>query len=296
MAHPGENPVDVEHRLGEHRGPAGHAGQNAGLQSEHVEVRVDHQVAVVGAETRHGHPVGRHTEGAAVGHQHTLGLPGGARGEEDVREVVRTQSGPALIDLGPSRFGGPVDEGGPGLRADRSLPPGHDDGPQFGQFDLGGPQHGDIVGPEKFGDRDQCRGSGPPEQVGRLPTLEAGVDGHQHGPGHGEAQEGDGPLGAVEGPDGHPVARFDTGHHQGGREGASLLEEFCVGQPGRAVLNGEMRAERLGGRGGYLGDAPPRGAALAHRTLASSMFISLARFPPMILRIFSSLRPSSSSM
>ena len=45
---PGQHPVDVEHRLGQHRGTAGDAGEDPCLQAEHVEVRVDHQVAVVG--------------------------------------------------------------------------------------------------------------------------------------------------------------------------------------------------------------------------------------------------------
>ena len=55
------------------------------------------------------------------------------------------------------------------------------------------------------------------QDVGGLATLEPGVDGHQHRPGLEEAQDGDDPLGAVEGPDGHPVARLDAGRHQGGR-------------------------------------------------------------------------------
>ncbi len=59
--------VDVEDRLGEHGGPAGHAGQDARLQPEHVEVRVHHEVPVVGAQPGHLHPVGGHATGCGRG-------------------------------------------------------------------------------------------------------------------------------------------------------------------------------------------------------------------------------------
>ena len=63
----GEHPVDVEHRLGEHRGPRRDAGEDAGLQPEHVEVRVHHQVAVVGGQAGHRHPVGGHAAACGRG-------------------------------------------------------------------------------------------------------------------------------------------------------------------------------------------------------------------------------------
>ena len=70
---PGQHAVDVEHRLGQHRGAGGDRGEDPGLQAEHVEVRVDHQVAVAGGEAGHGHPVGGHAQRAAVGLHDALG-------------------------------------------------------------------------------------------------------------------------------------------------------------------------------------------------------------------------------
>ena len=43
-----QHPVDVEDGLGQHGGPTGDAGQNAGLQAEHVEVRVHLEIDVPG--------------------------------------------------------------------------------------------------------------------------------------------------------------------------------------------------------------------------------------------------------
>ena len=91
--HAGERPVDVEHRLGEHRGAGRDRGEDARLQPEHVEVRVHHQVAVAGGEPRHRHPVGGDEQGAGVGLHHALGRAGGAGGEEDVGRVVGADGG-----------------------------------------------------------------------------------------------------------------------------------------------------------------------------------------------------------
>ena len=63
----GQRPVDVEHRLGEHRRPGRDRGEDPGLQPEHVEVRVHHQVAVARGEAGHRHPVGGHPQRPAVG-------------------------------------------------------------------------------------------------------------------------------------------------------------------------------------------------------------------------------------
>ena len=49
------------------------------------------------------------------------------------------------------------------------------------------------------------------------PPLKRVLTGTSTAPACEEAQDGHHPLGAVEGPDGHPVARLDAGRHQGGR-------------------------------------------------------------------------------
>ena len=108
---PGQHPVGVEHRLGEHGGPGGDAGEDAGLEPEHVEVRVDHQVAVAGGEAGHRHPVGGDPQGAGVGLTTPLGTP-------VVPEVKRMSEGSS--GRAPRRGGrprpGPRRWRGPGTR------------------------------------------------------------------------------------------------------------------------------------------------------------------------------------
>ncbi len=157
-------------------------------------------------------------------------------------------------------------------------------------------QHGQVVGPEEVGDGDQQPGPTAEQDVRRLPTLEAGVDGHQHRTRRRQAEQGHHPLGAVGGPHGHPVAGLDAGGHQGGGEGAGLDGQLGVGQPGGAVLDGRERPELGGGGGGDGRDGRPRAAdRIVHRATASATFINVARFPPMILATDSSSRPWSSS-
>ena len=113
-----------------------------------------------------------------------------------------------------------------------------------------------------------------------------------------QAERGHDPLGAVERPDGHPVARLDARGDQGGAEPAGPLDQLGVGEPAcpPSTTAGSV-TEPLGGGGDHRGDAgPPAGASGAHhRTTASSTFIRRARLPPMIFRTVSSGRPSSSS-
>ena len=91
--HPGQHPVDVEDGFGQHGGSAGDAGENAGLEAEHVEVRIHLQVDVAGVEAGHRHPVRGDNQRAAVRHHHALGHPRGPGGEEDVGGIVRPERG-----------------------------------------------------------------------------------------------------------------------------------------------------------------------------------------------------------
>ncbi len=96
-----EHPVDVEHRLGEHRRAGDDRGQDARLQPEHVEVGVDHEVAVGRVETGHRHPVGGDQQRPAVGLDDALGHPGRAGGEQDVGRVVGLDGLAPPLGLGP---------------------------------------------------------------------------------------------------------------------------------------------------------------------------------------------------
>ncbi len=209
LRHAGEDGVDVEHGLRQHRRPAGDAGQDPRLQPEHVEVGVDHQVPVVGAEPGHGHPVGGDAEGPAVGHDHALGDTGRARGEEDVRPVVGTEVGRAVGDRRPGLVGGPGEEVVPADGVARRRAAGHDDGLQVGQLGAGRLDHGEVVGVEEVRHRHQHASPAALEDDRGLGPLEPGVHGDEDGSGLEEAEDGDDPLPGVGRPNGHPVTALD---------------------------------------------------------------------------------------
>ena len=115
VGHPGEDAVDVEHRLREHGGAGRHRREDARLQAEHVEVGVDHEVPVAGGETRHRHPVGGDAQRATVGLNDPLRHAGRARREQDVGWVVGRNRGRAPVHLGAIVVGGAGQEGIPRL-------------------------------------------------------------------------------------------------------------------------------------------------------------------------------------
>ena len=124
---PGEDPVHVEHRLGEHRRPRRHTGQDARLEPEHVEVRVHLEIDVAGRKAGHGHPVSGDGERAPVRHDDALGHPRGARREEDVRRVVGGERGAPARHLVEALRRRPTHEVVPRQRALGNGTP-HDDG------------------------------------------------------------------------------------------------------------------------------------------------------------------------
>ena len=75
------------------------------------------------------------------------------------------------------------------------------------------PEQRDVIGVEEAGDRHQRLGTGLPEDVPRLPALEACIERHEHRAGGVQAEGGHDPLPHVRRPDRHPVATFDS-HRQ----------------------------------------------------------------------------------
>ena len=103
-------PSPVRSRPGRGRGPRraqpraassrpGERREDPGLQTEHVEVGIDHQVAVAFGEAGHRHPIGRHLEGPSVGLDDTFRAAGRSRGEEDVRGIVAPDRGCTALEL-----------------------------------------------------------------------------------------------------------------------------------------------------------------------------------------------------
>ena len=117
-------------------------------------------------------------------------------------------------------------------------------------------------------------GPGSEQDVGGLGPFEPGVDGDEHRTGRGEAEQRHHPLGAVEGPDGHPVAGLDARSDQGGAERAGLLGEFGVGQPSVPSSMASAVAEPLDRRGVMAGMVAASHRGVAHRATGSATFIS----------------------
>ncbi len=260
-----------------------------------MEVRVDHQVAVVGGEARHRHPVRGHPQRPAVGLDDALRAARGARREQDVRRVVGPQRRRAPPDLGARLLGGPGQELVPALAPAGPRAAGQDDGAEVRELVRQGLGDGCVVGAEEGRDGDEQAGAAARQDLADLGRLEPRVDRDEHGAGLEGAESGDDPLGAVEGPDGDAVAGIRARRDEGRCEGVGLGGQLPVGAAGGSVDDGELVAEPGDGAGDHGRDARPGPVAGAHRRTASSTFISRARLPPMILRMVSSGRPASSS-
>ena len=85
--------VDVEHRVRHDRRALDQAGEDAGLQAERVEERVDDEVAVAVPEPDHRRPRVVRLHARAVREHRALRPAGRARREEDVGEGVAGERG-----------------------------------------------------------------------------------------------------------------------------------------------------------------------------------------------------------
>ena len=241
----GQDAVHVEDGLGQHRGAAGDTGQDAGLETEHVEVGVHLEVDVAGAQARHGDPVGGHDQGAAVRHDDALGDTGRPRREEDVGGIVRAEGGAAAPYVGHRFRRGPRQEVPPRHGAAARTAMGGHDRLERREGDARVLEHGHVVGAQEVGDGDEHPGPRPGQDVGRLGALEASVHRHEHRAGVEDAEHGDHPLGAVGTPDRHAVAGLDAGRHQGGAEAAGRLDQLGVGEARLPVEHGHPVGEAL---------------------------------------------------
>ena len=260
---PGEHTVHVEHRLGEHRRPRRHTGQNPRLEPEHVEVGIHLQIDVAGRESGHGHPVRGDGERAPVRHHDALWHAGGARGEEDVRRVVGSERGAPASDFHQALGSGSAHEVRPGQRAVGDRAPHHHAGGQVGQRRSGGFQEGDVVGVQEVRDGHQGLGLAPCEQVGGLGSLEPGVDRDEDATGGEDTEDGHHPVGAVEAPDAHPVTGLDARLDQRSPESVSRRRELRVRHESLVVAYGQQVTELVGGTRHHGRDARPRGHAHA---------------------------------
>src|ERR1019366_9419950 len=222
--------------------------------------------------------------------------PRRAGGEQDVRGVLRAYCSAAPIHFGRSRIGPTSQKLIPRIGSRYRRAARDHDGGQIRQLDTSVPEHCHVVGAQKVRHRDQDLGPTAHEDVGSFATLEPGVNGDKHGTGLEETQRRDDPLGTVESPDGDPIARLNSGHHQGGTEPPCLLHELLVGQAGFVVDERRPRPEAFGRGIDQCGDAaPPGGGGGGHcLDVTSPTFRRPARLPPMIRITDSPASPSDS--
>ncbi len=117
--------VDVEDGDRQHRRAAQERRDEAGLEAERVEVRVDHQVAVALAQIRERRPFLVHPQRLAVIHHGALGPPGGARGEDDVGDRRRSTADARALersDRSDQEVGLQIDDGHAGAATSKSWP------------------------------------------------------------------------------------------------------------------------------------------------------------------------------
>ena len=112
--HPVHDLGDVEHRMRQHRRPLHQAGEDAGVQAERVEERVDDQVAIALFEPDHGRPRVVPTTDRRVREHRPLRGTGGARREHDVAEGRRRSRQPNGRSIGVVDQVGPSHEVGEG--------------------------------------------------------------------------------------------------------------------------------------------------------------------------------------
>ena len=237
--------------------------EDAGLQPEGVEERVDDQVAVAFPQPDHRRPRVVRADGRLVAQHRALGHAGGAGGEQDVAQVVGPDRGGPGRDIGPVDLAGPFEEVGPRRRAVARGAPQHDDLVERGGF-AGGAQQGDVVGVEEVGDREEDAGSRGAQDVGGFVALEPGVERHDHRARPVHRAGGHDPLVDVRRPDRDPVTRLDAGGDQRGGGLVDPCEEVAeapahlaivaaVDQP--LTITEERRGplERAGDGGGQVG-------------------------------------------
>ena len=226
----------------------------------------DDEVAVLFAEADNAGPGLEDAEGLAVGAEHPFGAAGGARGEEDVGEVAAREAVVALLEHRRAAASGTAAEGGPRLHAaGGGCVVEGDDAAQVGE--LGGGQHGGVVGAKETGGNEGVRGAGGVGDVGGLGLLEAGVEWDDRAACELNAERCDHPFVPVLGPDEGPVAVAEAVCDEcggdfdgGGPEVGAGEDEVALDKEGGVGCSGGEACEQVGDDGGRRG----RGEVAVH--------------------------------
>ena len=214
----------IEDRVRDDRRPGHEAGEDAGVEPERMEERIDDQVAVlIHADHTRPREIGP-TDGGVDEHG-ALRVACRSRGEHDVAEVVtgdRRRAGGTLVVAHLLGAGHEVGERRGALRHASSH---HDDlRERVGNGRVA--QFGHIVGVEEVGDGEEHFRRAVAEDVLGLTSLPARVDGYDHPAGDMHAERGDGPLPDVGCPHRHGVALLDAARHERSGRAVDLVAEL----------------------------------------------------------------------
>ena len=202
--------VAVKHLLGIDRGALDEGGDPAGLVTKGVKEGVDDQVAVTGTQPDHPAPGAEGANGGAVRRHHTLGPPGGARGEHQVGSAVGREGLLTRSHLRGRDDTAPAHEVAPAhvarqRRVGLETVAQHHHMPQARRA-LAVKQRR-VVLTQEVADAEHQPGAAALQDVGRLGTFHAGIQRDQHRAGGVNAAGRQDPFVQVGRPDRHAVAR-----------------------------------------------------------------------------------------
>ncbi len=227
VRHQREQTVDVEGGHRQRRRALLEARHPPRLVAEAVEEGVDDQVPVAVTQPEAVGPPVEGEQGRAVLEHHALRTSGGARGEDHVGDVVRSEGRDARVGVGL------VDRGARGEVVVEGVLVGacarqQDDVVQAAQMRRGVAQHGDVVRVEEPANGEERGGVDPVEHVRSFVALEPGVHRYEPGARAECAERGHDPFPRIGRPDRDPVTRPDPLCHRGSgrpaRQGRELAE------------------------------------------------------------------------
>ncbi|MNF86991.1 hypothetical protein D3C84_694450 [compost metagenome] len=248
---PRQHRLGLEGALRQDARTADQRRQPTGLEAEGVEEGVDDQVAVVGVEADDLPPVIEQAHILPVGAEHTLGIAGGARSEDQVAQAVAIQRGAALLQLllvdftGADQEAFPIGSAGPRLLQHHALL-------QLRQ--IMPLEQRRVVAAEELADAEQQARAAAAQDIGGLGALQTGAQRHQHHTSHQAAEGGDYPALTVGRPYRHPLAGLQTEGQQGTSGFTGALLQLGIGQLQAVVVDGDTFAIAAHGLGQGCGD------------------------------------------
>ncbi len=238
-----QNFGDIKSELGQSGGAAHQTGQPARLVAEGMKEGVDDQVAVAFAKAHHFAPGLEPPDILTVGGHHALGAPGGPRGEDQIRQVVGPDGFEPGLGFGLVHGLAACEELAPGNRAFGFAAQG-DDRLEFGQIL---PRNfARVVDPQEVAQGAEPTGPTLAQDIGRLGSLHAGVQGDENSAGVLQPDGRHHPLVNIRRPNTDSVARDEPRGDKGPGGGQSCGRQAGEIELDVAVLQGGQASVALG--------------------------------------------------